>query len=109
MDGGSFPQDLKDEIYAYLRENMADERGENDTDEQFLYKTRKKAWGPFKQRVWDMPEQMRADIGGRLQEKFEFLYDKLGATNSRDLVARHVTPARISKPAPASLRSAVKS
>ena len=42
------PAALRDEIYDWLRENAKDERKATDTDEQFFYKTRKKALGPFK-------------------------------------------------------------
>lgn len=108
FDGGGFPEPLKQEIYEFLRKAMAAERLEGETDEQFIYKTRKKAWGPFKQRVWDLPAGMRSEIGGRLQEKFEFLYEKLGAANSRDLVARHVKPIRITRAAPRQLLAAVE-
>jgi fructose-bisphosphate aldolase, class II len=42
------PAALRDEMYGWLRDNAADERKAGDTDEQFFYKTRKKALGPFK-------------------------------------------------------------
>ena len=105
-DGGHFPADLKEEVNQWCRDNCADEAKEGETDDQFVYKTRKKAWGPFKQRVWDLPEPVRAGIGRDLQDKFEFLMDQLGATNSRDLVAKHVKATRIDKPMPASLKAA---
>ena len=38
---------------AWLRDNAKDERKATDSDEQFFYKTRKKALGPFKQKLWD--------------------------------------------------------
>ena len=41
------PDALRAEIYDWLRENAKDERKPADTDEQFFYKTRKKALGPF--------------------------------------------------------------
>ncbi len=46
----AFPPDFKDEIYKYLRKTCADEKKPGDTDEQFIYKTRKKAFGPFKRK-----------------------------------------------------------
>jgi len=106
FDSGSFPESLKQEMYAFLRKEMADERVEGETDEQFIYKTRKKAWGPFKRQVWDLPEQIRAEIGGRLQDKFEFLYEKLGVVDSRNLVAKYIQPVRVSRPAPKSIQAA---
>jgi fructose-bisphosphate aldolase, class II len=44
----AMPNDLRNEIYEWLKTNAKDERKEKDSDEQFFYKTRKKALGPFK-------------------------------------------------------------
>jgi len=42
----------------------------------------------------------------QLEEKLDFLYDKLGVFDSRSLVARHVAnPQRITKPQPAALKA----
>ncbi len=106
-DGGHFPKELKEEINQWCRENCQDEAKEGETDEQFVYKTRKKAWGPFKQRVWDLPDETRAAIGRDLQDKFEFLMEQLGVRNTRDLVATYVKPVRIDKPMPQSLKAGV--
>jgi fructose/tagatose bisphosphate aldolase len=106
FDGGAFPEDLKQEMYAYCREKFADERGPNDTDEQFMYKTRKKLWGPFKNRVWTLPESTRSHIRGQLEEKFSFLYEQLNAVDTTDLVARHIqNRPRIAKPQPEALKA----
>jgi hypothetical protein len=59
------PDALRAEIYAWLAENAKDERKATDSDEQFFYKTRKKAIGPFKRRLWDLPEAARPRSGGR--------------------------------------------
>jgi hypothetical protein len=39
-------------MYAWMREHALEERKPKDTEEQFIYKARKKAIGPFKQRMW---------------------------------------------------------
>ena len=101
LDGGAFPDDLKQRMYAYVRENLASERGADDTEEQFIYKSRKKVWGPFKQQVWTLPEDTRAAIRALLEQKLEFLYQKLGVIGSAQLVNRYVTPQRIARPQPA--------
>ena len=49
-----FPAELKAEMYAWIRENALEERKPKDTEEQFIYKARKKAIGPFKQRMWSL-------------------------------------------------------
>ena len=49
-----FPKALKDEMYAWTREHAAEERKPSDTEQQFLYKGRKKAIGPFKKQLWSL-------------------------------------------------------
>jgi hypothetical protein len=106
FDGGAFPEALKEEMYAYCREHFADERSDTDTDEQFIYKTRKKLWGPFKQQVWTLPEGTRQALRGQLEDKFNFLFEQLGAVDTRGLVAKWVgSPARITKPQPEALKA----
>ena len=55
-----FPADLKAEMYAWVRANATEERKPKDTEEQFIYKARKKAIGPFKRRMWSMSADERA-------------------------------------------------
>jgi len=107
LDGGHFPPELKEDVRKWCIENLSGERSSGDTDEQFVYKSRKKLWGPFKQQVWNLPKESAAGIGNDLQTKFEFLMDQLNATNTTDLVAKHVSPVQIEKPMPESLKSAV--
>jgi hypothetical protein len=87
-----FPHPLKREIERWLDENAAGERKKGETQAQFLYKTRKKAIGPYKERVWNLPEGTRAAIGETLEEKFRFLFTKLRVHGTRELVRRHIRP-----------------
>src|SRR6476661_9934046 len=57
------PASMRQEIYAWLGENAKDERKATDSDEQFFYKTRKKAIGPFKKQLWALPADVRAKLG----------------------------------------------
>lgn len=91
FDAPEFPAELKAEIYAWLDEHMAGERKADDTDEQFHYKLRKKAIGPFKRRFWDLPAEARQAIGERLEAKFSALFEKLGVNGTRAAV-REATP-----------------
>jgi len=86
----SFPAALKDEMYAWVREHAADERKPKDSEEQFIYKSRKKAIGPFKQRMWNVGEAARAAIGSSLEERFTFLMQQLKIADTADIVARLV-------------------
>ncbi|MFO8070655.1 MAG: class II fructose-bisphosphate aldolase [Polyangia bacterium] len=99
-DHEKFPSELRDEIYKHLEENHASERKEGQTDEQFIYKTRKKGFGPFKRQVWDLPAEVRAAICEQLQEKFSFLFDQLGTRDTADVLKRHVIPVPVPHPKP---------
>jgi fructose/tagatose bisphosphate aldolase len=106
LDHGAFPAELKNEAYAYCREKLSDEWSKGDTEEQFIYKTRKKIWGPFKEQVWTLPSETRGAIRGQLEEKLEFLYEQLGVIDTKSLVGKYVkdTP-KISKPQPEALKA----
>ncbi|HVB65606.1 MAG TPA: class II fructose-bisphosphate aldolase [Nitrolancea sp.] len=105
-DSPSFPAELRDEIYAYLTEHHADERKSGMTDAQFYYTTRKRGFGPFKQRMWDMPEETRARISAELEERFNLIFQRLNVGNTADLVDEIVKPVALSKPRPAVLEGA---
>jgi fructose/tagatose bisphosphate aldolase len=90
LDAATLPQEMKDGIRTFCFENCADERKSGETDEQFVYQTRKKAIGPFKQRMWDLPAENKAPIVDAIEKKFEFLMDKLGVYGTRDLVEQYV-------------------
>jgi fructose-bisphosphate aldolase, class II len=90
LDAPSFPEEMKQAIRDFCFEHAADERKPGETDEQFVYKTRKKAIGPFKQRLWDMPQSAKQPIIDALEEKFEFLMEKLGVFGTKDIVAKYV-------------------
>jgi fructose/tagatose bisphosphate aldolase len=90
LDAPSLPQEMKEEIRKFCFDNCADERKAEETDEQFVYKTRKKAIGPFKQRMWELPDAQKQPIIDAIEKKFEFLMDKLAVYNTRDLVLKYV-------------------
>jgi fructose/tagatose bisphosphate aldolase len=94
-DHPRLPASLKAEMYAWLRVHAADERKPKDTDEQFLYKSRKKAIGPFKRQLWDMDEATRQAIGKSLEDRFAFLMDQLKINGTTGVVARFVSPPAI--------------
>jgi fructose/tagatose bisphosphate aldolase len=103
FDSGGLPDDLRREMMEWCRANAADERKPGETEEQFLYKTRKKAIGPFKRRLWTLPEEASAQIASTLRAKFGLLFDELGIAGTRSLVERHVTIVAVPRPRPPSL------
>ncbi len=90
-----FPADLKAKIYEWLKVNAASERKQGETEEQFFYKTRKKALGPFKKEIMGMPQVTRDAIAAELEVKFEFLFKQLNAINNKELVDKYVTLKRV--------------
>jgi fructose/tagatose bisphosphate aldolase len=95
-----FPSDLRDEIYNYLKTDHKDEWKEGQTEQQFLYKTRKKGFGPFKQKIWDLPQETRDAIGAELEKTFTYLFEQLNVKGSASLVREHVRPVTIKTPKP---------
>jgi len=87
-------------MYEKLRTLAADERKSSDTDEQFFYKTRKKAIGPFKKRLWDLPADVKRRLAKAYEEKFSFLFTQLAVVNTRDIVDRFVEPVELHRPQP---------
>jgi fructose/tagatose bisphosphate aldolase len=96
----ALPTSLRNEIYEWLRENAKDERKPSDSDEQFFYKTRKKALGPFKQQIWDIPEDVKAGLAQAYDRKFAFLFEQLAIGDTAKYVARYVKPPVQHKPQP---------
>jgi hypothetical protein len=83
------PEDLKQDLYRWLHQNLADERRPEETDAQFIYRNRKRVFGPFKRRLWDLPAQERQEIRRALQEEFALLFRKLRVTGTRPWVERY--------------------
>ncbi len=92
LDAPTLPQEIKDGIRDFCFENCQDERKPGQTDEQFVYTTRKKALGPFKQRMWKMDDAHKGPIIDELEAKFEFLMEKLGVFGTKEIVAKYVRP-----------------
>lgn len=88
-----FPEELKQEIYTHLHSAFADEKKADQTDEQFIYKTRKKGFGnPFKGKFWDLSPEIKDGIGKELEGKLHFLFDKLNAGDTKQYVVDSVQP-----------------
>jgi fructose/tagatose bisphosphate aldolase len=107
LDAPTLPQDIKDGIRDFCFEHCLDERKPEQTDEQFVYTTRKKALGPFKRRMWEMDDAHKAPIIDELEAKFAFLMEKLGVHNTKDIVARYVRATSTDLPEYAAASAAV--
>ncbi|HRV45666.1 MAG TPA: class II fructose-bisphosphate aldolase [Smithellaceae bacterium] len=104
FDSKKFPADLRAKIYDHLKANMKGEWKEKDTEEQFIYKTRKKGFGPFKLELWHLPADIRGAICAELERQFAFLFDKLKVNGTRDILDRYIQPVDVPLKMPACLK-----
>jgi fructose/tagatose bisphosphate aldolase len=94
------PGELRATIYTWLGTNAKDERKAADSDEQFFYKTRKKALGPFKKELWSLAEPVQAALARAYDDKFTFLFNQLAIGGTAAAVARHVKAPEQHRPLP---------
>ncbi len=97
------PKEFKEEIYSFIKSEFKNERKATDTEEQFIYKTRKKAVGPFKKEWWNLSFEVRDGISRELEEKFELLFTKLNVVNTREIVDQIVKPRIVQRRKPAGI------
>jgi fructose-bisphosphate aldolase, class II len=90
FDHPRLPAELKQRMRSWLDENAAGERKSGDTQEQFYYKARKKAIGPFKHDLWSLPEDIRSAIAADLEKTFSFLFEQLNVNGTQEQVNRFI-------------------
>jgi len=86
LDSPYFPKDLKEKIYNWLIQEQVFEKKLDQTEEQFIYKTRKKALGPFKKEILKIPQKNIDKISEELEKKFVLLFQKLGVADTLEIV-----------------------
>ena len=96
-ESAQFPQDLKNRMYEWIDQNLAAEKKEDQTQEQFIYKTRKKALGPFKKEIMNLSQDARDAIVAPIEEKFDFLFKQLNVVNTRELTDKYISLKRVIK------------
>jgi fructose/tagatose bisphosphate aldolase len=102
-DHPRFPPDLKREIEAWTEQNTKDEWKPDESREQCLYKTRKKALGTFKRQLWELPN--KDEILADQEKKIGVLMEELNVPGTADSVTRFVRPPSRSRRLPDSLRT----
>ncbi len=100
MDSTAFPRTLKDQIYRWLDENAKGDRKPDMTDEQFYYKSRKRAFGPFKKELWSLTDNTRTTLMSELARQFDMLFTKLGIEGSTSVVEKYIKPVEVHHPFP---------
>ena len=91
------PLSIKEKIYAWLHTNCASERKPEQTDDQFIYKTRKKAFGPFKRQIYSLPLDIKDKASSASEEELSFLFEKLNIKDTKVLVDKYMKPMRVVK------------
>ena len=94
-ESAHFPKELKEQIYDWLKQTQGAEKKSDQTEEQFIYSTRKKALGNFKSQILGLPGELREGIAKELEAKFEFLFEKLNVAGTKDLVTKQTALKRV--------------
>lgn len=95
LDSKLFPKDLYAKMVEWTKANCLSERKPKDTDEQFLYKARKRALGQFKKDIMNMPESVKDGIAAEIEQNFEFLFKQLNVNDTKDFVTGIVKPVNV--------------
>jgi len=103
-DSPFLPEAFRKEVYEFIKKEFAGERKEGQTDEQFIYSTRKKTLGPMKRKFWDLPVEVRSQITKELEKRFGLLFSKLKVVGTRRLVQEKVKAFLIKHKVPSLLR-----
>jgi hypothetical protein len=106
-DHPDFPAGLRAEMEAWTEANTRDEWKPDEPRDVCLYKTRKKALGPFKRQLWELPTL--ESIIATQEAKLRFLFEQLRVTGTAPAVGRYIRPPARTRALPASLRAAVGS
>jgi fructose/tagatose bisphosphate aldolase len=99
-DSSHMPAAFREEVYQYINTEFAKERKEGQTEEQFIYSTRKKGFGTLKKKWWDLSAEIRGPIMDELEKKFGLLFEKLKVENTVEIVKKTVKPVLIRKEIP---------
>jgi fructose/tagatose bisphosphate aldolase len=99
----NLPDGLRKDIYDYLKSELASERKEGQTDEQFIYALRKKGFGPFKKEFMDLPQDVRDAISAEVEAEFDFIFKQMNAVNTKELVSNNVALVKSNPTSPVSI------
>lgn len=91
----NIPADFKKEMYAWLDVNSAGDRKAGMTDEQFYYKVRKNAVGPFKAQSYALPEDAKAKLMNAWEAQFDKLFNLLGMKDTKQYVEQFIKAVKV--------------
>ena len=91
----NIPAEFRQEMYAWLDANASGDRKPNMTDEQFYYKTRKNAIGPFKAKSYALPAESLDKLGKAWEAQFDKLFNLLGLKDTKQYTEKFITPVKV--------------
>jgi hypothetical protein len=98
------PAELRERMYEHTRQSFPEERKPSDTEDQFIYKARKKAIGAFKRELWELGEGDRERVRAALRETVVFVFRQLRVTDTEEMVKRIVKIPEVRRAGPTALR-----
>ncbi len=96
----NLPQDIVQEAYTYIHAHFKNEWKSGQTEEQFIYQTRKKVIGPMKRRWWNLDAELQSRLGEVLENQFNLLFTRLNVVNTRRMAARVTSCVTLHRPLP---------
>ncbi len=84
------PTPLREEMYAYIMAHYSEQRKPEMSDQQFFYKFRKYAVGPFKAALWDLPEATKTALSAAWEAQFRRLFTALRIADTQSVVGQYV-------------------
>jgi fructose/tagatose bisphosphate aldolase len=99
-DSKYLPDDFRNGVYDYIKTEFAKERKEGQTEEQFIYSTRKKGFGTLKKKWWDLSPEIREKIMKEIEQKFDLLFTTLRVTDTTEIVRKTVKTVAVKKEIP---------
>ncbi len=91
-DSPFLPKTFREGVYEFIKSEFPREKKEGQTEEQFIYSTRKKALGPLKRKFWDLPAEVKQPIMKELETRFGLLFEELKVVATGKLVQEKVKP-----------------
>ncbi|MEX1143408.1 MAG: class II fructose-bisphosphate aldolase [Anaerolineales bacterium] len=89
------PKPMLSAVYLYVNSKYSGDRKEGQTNEQFHYENRKRAIGPFKAAMWDLPADQKQVIISAWEEQFAKLFGYLAIAGTRKYVDQFVKALRV--------------
>ena len=90
LDHPKFPQEITLSMHNWLKTHKTADEEDSWSDEQFYYRTRKKAMGAFKQMLWHIDAPVKKALFGSVAQRLEFLFGQLGVEDTLDVVQTYV-------------------